>query len=87
MGDSTNHRAIEIQNIVIRDQRQTQMCDVLCEFDMSAELLREAAKRLMESDDPVESTLGLLALSGLADVIETLIERKLLAEQEEGKMT
>lgn len=83
MGKSTSYRAIEIQNIVIRDQRQTQMCDALCEFDMPTKLLREAAKRLMDSNDPVESTLGLLALSGLAEVVETLIARKLLAEQED----
>lgn len=82
MGNQTNYRAIEIQNIVSRDQRQTQVCDVLCELDMPVELFTEAAQWLMKSDDPVESTLGLLALSGLMDVVETLIARKLLEKQE-----
>ncbi len=82
MGNQTSYRAIEIQNIVNRDQRQTQICDALCELDMPAEFIMQAAKRIMKSDDPVESTLGLLAFNGLADVIETLIARKLLEEQE-----
>lgn len=82
MGNQTNYRAIEIQNIVSRDQRQTQVCDTLCELDIPVELFTETAKRLMESDNQVERVLGLLALSGLADVVETLIARKLLEKQE-----
>lgn len=82
MGNQTNYRAIEIKNIVSRDQRQTQICDALCKLDIPAESLSEAAQWLMKSDDPVESTLGLLALSGLADVVETLIARKILEKQD-----
>ena len=80
MGDEINHRAIEIQSIVKRDQRQTEMCDLLCDFDGSFEELLEAGGQLLRSDDCVESVLGRLALNGLYDVIDTLIERKLLED-------
>ena len=80
-----NYRAIEIQNISGQDQRQTEICDLISGlYESDINLIEEEIECLCETDGSIQFFVGLLARVALIGVLDTLISRKLI-EDDEGE--